>query len=127
MRSETVSNHTFSDSSSYHRFDPHKGEKKGIALLKDMENYLDDNFNKYISSQKVNDVILKTTPVPVYDALRFRAVDPLIYSILEDQGKYVNKNVDIVYLFMEQSLVYRGVEKNLFLLQKVFFIFLVKQ
>ena len=52
VRSETVSNHTFSDTSSYRRFDPHKEEKKGISLSKDMESYLNDNFNKYLSSHE---------------------------------------------------------------------------
>ncbi|CAG2241755.1 unnamed protein product [Mytilus edulis] len=64
--SETVSNLTYNDKNgkSYHRFNPHKKEKTGLQLSKDMELFLDDNFNRFIPSHKVQELILNTMPVP---------------------------------------------------------------
>lgn len=89
--SETVSSYTYCDSDKYRRFDPHKKEKSGIKLTPEMESFVNDNFNKYLPTNKIEDLILKTMPVPIYKAFNVRTIDPIIHSILEEQGEYLNK------------------------------------
>ena len=56
-----------------------------------MESFVNDNFNKYLPTYKIEDLILKTMPVPISEAFNVRKIDPIINSILEEHGEYLNK------------------------------------
>ncbi|CAC5367716.1 unnamed protein product [Mytilus coruscus] len=102
--SETVSNLTYSDKNgnkSYHRFNPHKKEKTGLKFSKDMELFLDDNFNRFIASHKVQELILNTMPVIPYEGFTIRSIDPLIFSIMEEQSRNTNTQLDKAFVKQE--------------------------
>ncbi|CAC5372562.1 unnamed protein product [Mytilus coruscus] len=106
--SETVSNLTYSDKNdikSYHRFNPHKKEKTGLQFSKDMELFLDDNFNRFIPSHKVQELILNTIPVPSYEGFTIRSIDPLIFSIMGEQSRSTNTQLDKAFVSIQTKLI----------------------
>ncbi|VDI12579.1 Hypothetical predicted protein [Mytilus galloprovincialis] len=105
--SETVSNLTYrdKDGKNYHRFNPHKKEKTGLTFSKDMEIFLDDNFNRFIPSHKVQELILNTMPVPSYEGFTIRSIDPLIFSIMEEQSRSTNTQLDKAFVSIQTKLI----------------------
>jgi len=69
-----------------------------------MESFVNDNFNKYLPTNKVEDLILKTMPVPIYEAFNVRTIYPIIHSILEKQGKYLNKTFDKTLISVQNKI-----------------------
>jgi len=109
--SETVSRKTFfgntpsqASTSNFTRFNPHKKEKVGPILSDDMKDYIDDNFNLFLPNQKIQDLILKTYPIPEHNALSIKKIDPLVISILEGQRRSINKNVDRAFTAIQNRL-----------------------
>ena len=102
--SETVSSMTYNDTG-YRRFNPHKKEKTGVRLSAEMKSFIEDNFNKYIATNVVQDLILKTMPVPSYDIFNVRTVDPVIYSILEEQRRFFNKSFDKAFISIQNRII----------------------
>ncbi|CAC5393413.1 unnamed protein product [Mytilus coruscus] len=106
--SETISNLTYSDKNgnkSCHRFNPHKKEKTGLQFFEDMELFLDDNFNRFIPSHKVQELILNTMPVPSYEGFFIRSIDPLVFSIMEEQSRSTNTQLDKDFVSIQTKLI----------------------
>lgn len=55
---------------------------------------------------KLQDLILKTYPMPEHNALSIKKMDPLVISILEGQRRSINKNVDR-YITAIQNRLFR--------------------
>lgn len=73
-------------------------------LSDDMKDYIDDNFNLFLPNQKIQDLILKTYPIPEHNALSIKKMDPLVISILEGQHRSINKNVDRAFTSIKNRL-----------------------
>lgn len=73
-------------------------------MLDDMKKFLDDNFNLFLSSNTIQNMILKSAPVPSYDTLKSRRLDPFISSIVEEQSRSINKSVDRSLCSIQQKL-----------------------
>jgi len=105
VRSETVSEHSFSETgSSYQRFNPHKKRDESVKLSDDMKKFLDDNFNLFLSSDTIQNMIWSRPQCQCYDALKSRRLDPFISSIVEEQGRSINKSVDRSLCSIQQKL-----------------------
>lgn len=69
-----------------------------------MKDYIDDNLNLFLPNQKIQDLILKTYPIPEHFALSMKKMDPLVISILERQRISINKNVDRAFTAIQNRL-----------------------
>ena len=70
-----------------------------------MKSFIDDNFNKYIATNVLQDLNLKTMPVPSYDIFNVPTVDPVIYSILEEQRRFFNKSFDKAFISIQNRII----------------------
>ncbi|CAG2234262.1 unnamed protein product [Mytilus edulis] len=70
-----------------------------------MELFLDDNFNRFIPSHKVQELILNTMPVPSYEGFTIRSIDPLIFSIMEEQSRSTNTQLDKAFVSIQTKLI----------------------